>query len=217
LSDKPEISYTINQLSGFLRDFIISFSSGKIYLAGHSLGGAICLNLVIQTPNLVERLVLVNSVFEKIPFSIRLGTFRFIPRLVKKVPQWMVESSSRKSIHKKELITSELNDRAYQYINTPGNLEAMFSIMQSNINLSGLDINYLSQYKEGMKDINIPVLILYGDQDKIIPDINSKLLHRYLSNSECISVKNCGHGLHYESYEAFCKEVLTFFKIHLSP
>jgi len=71
LSDKPDISYTLDFLAVFLKDFIQAVSEEKIYLAGHSLGGAICLNFAIKYPHLVDRLIIVNSAFVKIPLKIR--------------------------------------------------------------------------------------------------------------------------------------------------
>ncbi|HEY8499874.1 MAG TPA: alpha/beta hydrolase, partial [Clostridia bacterium] len=67
LSEKPDIAYSIDKMTEYLKNFILSFTTEKIILAGHSLGGSICLNLVIRHPNIVERLIVINSVFERIP------------------------------------------------------------------------------------------------------------------------------------------------------
>ena len=81
LSDKPEIPYTLDFLTGFLKDFISVISPGGFTFAGHSLGGAICLNLVIKYPSLVKKLMVLNSVFIKIPFSLRFFRRGFFQKI----------------------------------------------------------------------------------------------------------------------------------------
>ena len=109
LSGKPDIDYTIDEMTDYLKNFILSFTSEKINLAGHSLGGSICLNLVIRYPDIAERLVIINSVFERIPLYIRLGSPSFIPHLIKRVPFLIVRLMSKRSIHKRRRITSNGN------------------------------------------------------------------------------------------------------------
>jgi|GEM_PF-871481 len=210
LSGKPDIEYTIDNLACCLRSFIQSFTSEKIYLAGHSLGGSICLNFILRWPEIVERLVIINSVFERIPLYIRLASFSFIPHLIKKVPFFIVRLMSKRSFHKKNRITPEFEHFSYIYISTPGNLKAMFSIIRSNISLQGISKRLLDKFREGLKQINIPVLILFSEKDRIVPKSNSYQLNRLIGTSKIIEFKNCGHELQYEDYEQFCREVQVF-------
>ena len=211
LSDKPHASYSITWLSAFLKDIIDAFGLSKFYLVGHSLGCAICLNLMIQHPHLVARLCLLNSAFIRIPFFLRLGSFRFLQHLPLKIPKFMIKASARRTFHKKEFITREWLESAHRYMNTSGAVRVLFSILHSNISLTGLDKTFCTLLMRGLEALNIPVLILYGDHDRIIPNGNSVLIHKCLKASECVEVRSCGHELQYESCDFFCAQAIRFF------
>lgn len=213
LSDKPDISYTLDFLAVFLKDFIQAVSEEKIYLAGHSLGGAICLNFAIKYPHLVDRLIIVNSAFVKIPLKIRLGSFVFLPKLTKlirKIPMFIVKSFSRNSFFNKELIGDQWLRDSFRYINQPGSLRVMFSIISSNITLLSLKKEIVQYFMEGLGKINIPVLIICGEKDRILPVENSLILHKHIKNSRYICFRNCGHELQCECCNQFCEEVFKF-------
>lgn len=210
LSDKPDVQYTLDFLTDCLKDFISAICPGKVYLAGHSLGGAVCLNLVTRYPRLVERLILVNSVFVKIPLFIRFCTFPFLQRIRLKVPFFAVKATSRRSFFKKEQISAQWLELAWRYINEPGATRVMFSVLNSNISLSGLKREAADPVIRALNNIDIPVLVLFGNRDRIIPNMNSLLLHQSIKGSICVEVKNCGHELQYDSCDIFCENVLKF-------
>lgn len=212
LSEKPDIEYTVDNLTDYLRSFILSFTPEKINLAGHSLGGSICLNLVLRYPEIVKRLIIINSVFEKIPLYIRLASSSFIPRLIMRVPFFIIKLMSKRSIYKKNRITPEWEHFSYVYINTPGNIKTMFSVIRLNISLRGINYELLDSFRNGLKQINIPVLILFSEKDRIVPKSNSHQLNKLISTSKIIEFKNCGHELQYEDYQQFCREAEAFLR-----
>lgn len=210
LSDKPDAQYTLDFLTDFLKDFISAICPGKVYLAGHSLGGAVCLNLVIRYPHITERLILVNSVFNKIPLTFRLCSFPFFQRIRLRVPMSAVKATARRSFFKKERISAEWLELARRYINEPGAVRVMLSVLCSSISLSGLKREVTCHVVEAINRIDIPVLVLFGDKDRIIPNKNSSLLHKSIKGSKCVRIKNCGHELQYESCDVFCENVMKF-------
>jgi pimeloyl-ACP methyl ester carboxylesterase len=68
----------------------------------------------------------------------------------------------------------------------------------------------LDSFRSGLKQISIPVLILFSENDKVVPVSNSHQLSRLIRMSEIIGFKNCGHELQYEDYKEFCREVEAF-------
>jgi len=95
-------------------------------------------------------------------------------------------------------------------INEPGVLRAMFSIIRSNMTLAGLKKELSDALLKKIDQLAVPTLILYGENDRIVPNINSKLLHQSLPVSECISIKNCGHELQFECCDLFCRYAEDF-------
>jgi pimeloyl-ACP methyl ester carboxylesterase len=210
LSDKPEIAYSLDCLTIFLKDFIQKFTDSRIYLAGHSLGGAICLNLAILFPSMVERLILINSIFIKIPLLIRLSSFKFLQKIKLKTPRFMVKISLKRNFFNREFITTKWLDDAYRCINAPGASRVMFSVINSSISLTGLRKNSLCKFLSEIENLYIPVLIFYGIKDKILSYKNSILLHELLKNSQCVAIENCSHELQVEACDAFCAKTCEF-------
>jgi pimeloyl-ACP methyl ester carboxylesterase len=210
LSDKPDIAYTIDYLAGFLKSFLSTMKLDKVFLAGHSLGGAISLSFTLQNPHLVERLILINSAFTRIPLAIRLGSFGFLPAMFRKIPFAFVKATGRQTFYIQNQIPSKWLEDSYRYINEPGVLRAMFSIIRSNMTLAGLKKELSDALLKKIDQLAVPTLILYGENDRIVPNINSKLLHQSLPVSECISIKNCGHELQFECCDLFCRYAEDF-------
>lgn len=210
LSDKPDVAYTLDFLADSLKSFISALDAEKVCLAGHSLGGAVCLNFAMRYPHLTERLFLINSVFTKTPLTIRLGSFGFLPNLLRKIPYFIVKMSARLTFYDHRLISDEWLKDAYRYMNEPGSLRAMFSIIRSIVSLSGLRKSVLNAFLPGISQITVPTLIIYGEKDRIIPIENSRLLQQYIPDSSCISFSNCGHELQYERCDQFCQAVAGF-------
>lgn len=60
-SDKPAPPWSIADLAEDLYQFTQAVGVERCFVAGHSLGGAVAMQLAVAHPDLVERLVLINS------------------------------------------------------------------------------------------------------------------------------------------------------------
>lgn len=210
LSDKPEIPYTLDNLTDFLKDFITAKKLEHFYLAGHSLGGAVCLNFAVKYPPMIKKLIVINSAFIKIPFSLRLLSMKLFQRINIKVPLSIVRSISKQSFHDSNAITRDWLTHAYNYINRPGSLRAMFSVIHECTSFRGLKKGLVDTFLHGLSQINVPVLIIYSDKDRVLPNENSLLLHKLIKTSVIYRVLNCGHELQYEQSDVFCNIVAGF-------
>lgn len=75
LTERDKPGYYLSEFVDFILDFIktVGLDSDTISLVGHSLGGRICLDIALQHPEKVRRLVLIDSVgFARLA---RWGTF----------------------------------------------------------------------------------------------------------------------------------------------
>jgi 4,5:9,10-diseco-3-hydroxy-5,9,17-trioxoandrosta-1(10),2-diene-4-oate hydrolase len=60
-SDKPNAAYDRPYFAAWLRDFLSALGISKAHIVGLSQGGAIALQFALENPEMVERLVLVDS------------------------------------------------------------------------------------------------------------------------------------------------------------
>ena len=71
-------------------------------------------------------------------------------------------------------------------------------------NLSDEEIDSL------IKEIDIPVKIIYGDHDNVIPNKNIEKLNNSLLDSKLVIIKECGHVPQEEHPESVAKEIISF-------
>ncbi len=55
-----------------------------------------------------------------------------------------------------------------------------------------------------------PVLVANGDQDRMVPTVNSRELARRLPNSRLVIYPDAGHGGVFQFHEQFVAEALNF-------
>ncbi len=211
LSDKPDIRYSIDLLTDNLKSFIHFLNTGKVHLVGFSLGGAVCLNLAVKYPELIKSITLINSAGKQVPIHVRLAVaLKFIKQINIKISKRLLKITSRKSFYKKGLISDEWIDTAHKFINMDGSIRTIFSIIHESLDVFGLKNEIRNNTIDKLKEIKIPAFIICGNNDKVVPNINSRMLHEGIPGSRISVFNNCGHALHYEYPEEFTEELLDF-------
>ena len=66
------------------------------------------------------------------------------------------------------------------------------------------------QAPQDLSILNHPVLIVNGEDDKMVPISNSYELKKRIKNSEIIVYKDAGHGGIFQYHEEFVKSALKF-------
>lgn len=210
LSDKPDINYSIDMFTEFIVSFMNVLNIKNTVLVGHSLGGAICINLAIKYPDRVKSLILVNSAGIIIPFGIRLGSFGMLKKINLKTPRSMLKILSRNSIFDRKLMTKEWLDEAHKFANIEGSYRVMFSIINSNMGLLGLNKEIKSRFCSSLTNLKLPVLIICAANDRTVPNANSYHLHSLIPHSILIKYEKCGHLLPYEYTDKLAEDIIQF-------
>ena len=84
----------------------------------------------------------------------------------------------------KSKVTGELANRYFELTLREGNRQAF---------IDRLSINNSSEYYKKMPSIQQPTLVLWGDQDLLIPVEMAERFHRDLPNSTLVILKDTGH------------------------
>jgi pimeloyl-ACP methyl ester carboxylesterase len=61
-----------------------------------------------------------------------------------------------------------------------------------------------------LSGIDLPVLVMNGESDKMVPTNNTVELDRRLSNSRLVVYPDAGHGGVFQFHEGFVKRALAF-------
>jgi pimeloyl-ACP methyl ester carboxylesterase len=171
--------------------FLQTVGLGKVFLVGHSMGGAIVQTLALTHPEVIKGIALVGTgarlkVFPKILDGIQENFKETIPRIIQ-------YAYSRKA--PSELIEQGMNQMLQ---GRPEVLHGDFSACDR------FDV-----MKE-VEKIRLPTLILCGEDDELTPVKYSQFLHSRIEGSRLEVLPNAGHMVMMESPQVFNEKIREF-------
>ncbi len=206
-SDKPlDHKYSLQDQVDMVIGFIKDKDLNNITLVGHSYGGAVSLMVYQQLTDedsvkkVVSRIILLDPMAykDKIPFVINLLR---IPKLnylllncllpFGRLPS-LVRLGTGKTFYNKSKITDEMIDVYMESIKQPGGVSALISTIEQIFTNDTKDFHRL------LKEIRIPVLIIWGKEDPIIPLSVSERFKEDILHAEWLIIPECGHNPHEE-------------------
>ena len=201
-SDKPKtMDYTIDNFRDIIIDFIkkTSINNGKTSIVGHSLGGYIAVEVAMEKQDLVENLILIDSSgMLKKPTPLLeeylLAAMNPTTNSVKKVFEQMVADPAR--------IPSKLIEDFITRINLPNAKNSFKSTLENSA---------CTQVRlDRLRRIDIPTLIIWGIQDKVIPLEHSALFKESISNSYLEIIQDAVHAPFAEKPTQVCEILGNF-------
>lgn len=184
----PDEDYSIPGYVDFVEAFAKETGLGQFHLAGNSLGGLIAWEYALAHPERVQKLVLLDASGwprdKEMPLAMRLARKPVFKQLLQRItPKALFRKSLREVYANPDRISDTLVDRYFDLFLREGNRRAYVQRMnqayQPDPNrLSGLDI---------------PTLILWGEQDTWIPVADAYRFDEVLPNSQLLIYPDAGH------------------------
>ena len=213
-SDKPcNMQFSAENLASFLKDFLQHWQINNATLVGHSLGGIVCLQFAISHPELLEKLVLVDSAgfAQELPFSFRILTVPWLGKFLLKFNQkHLVARALRAYVVNKKALTDEFIDRMYEILQLPGAKRTMLIILRQNANLFGIKRKAITEILLNLAKINTPALIIWGRQDRLLPLQHAQTVLRRLPNATLHIFDHCGHIPQMEAADKFNRMLIAW-------
>lgn len=209
-SEKPaSFEYSIAAQARMISRFMNTLGIGRSIIVGNSYGGAVALNLTLDYPEMVEKLVVVDSVTNDAPKDhpvLKIVALRGIGEIL---TPFIADSKffMRQRMHNTlapanhHLITEErMNAIRRPLLAADGHR----SLLATSRNWKAKRI------EQDAHLINQPTLIIWGDQDNVIPIKCGHTLHQEILNSRFVVLKDCGHVPPEEKSELFTELVSEF-------
>jgi pimeloyl-ACP methyl ester carboxylesterase len=206
--------YSLGSLAAGLRDVLTMLGHDRATLIGHSLGGGIAMQFSYQFPEMTERLVLVSSGglgLEVNPvlraaslpganlfLSVTAGATRRASGLAGRVLR-AAHSPSRPALD--ELV------RSYASLADADRRSAFLATVRSVVGLRGQTVRagdrlYLAE--------GLPVLLIWGADDPIIPLEHARAAHELLPVSTLAVFEGVRHFPHVEAPQRFVEALEEF-------
>jgi 4,5:9,10-diseco-3-hydroxy-5,9,17-trioxoandrosta-1(10),2-diene-4-oate hydrolase len=213
-SDKPEPSYSpeYSSFARFVNDFMVAQRIEHASLVGNSMGGAVSLQFAIQFPEKLEKLVLVNSAGLGKEFSpaLRICTLTRIGELLIQPGRKGIARSLKALVYDKTLVTDEQVESQCQLASLPGWQEYFLSTLRNVVSFRGQRSDVIRPIIDNLSSITTPTLIIWGQQDEMIPVAHAQIAKERIPNAELHIFDCCGHVPPKEHPEEFNNLVLQF-------
>jgi pimeloyl-ACP methyl ester carboxylesterase len=198
---------------GAAMSFIDALSLDRFDIIGNSMGGGVGINLAIQHPQRVRRLVTIGGI----------GTNLFTPGPSEgiRLLQEFTEDPTRQRlidwlncmVYDPALITDELIEERWSLASDPQALQAArrmyskaaFAKMTAMMAKSDAPLPWATMHK-----VAAPTLLTWGRDDRVSPLDMAIIPMRTIPNAELHVFPNCGHWAMIEAKEAFESTVLAF-------
>jgi len=188
--------YSYRNYASLILDFIKQLGLRNVILIGHSMGGQISLYTALAEPKKIKGLVLVACsgylkrsncwaiFFSRFPFS-----RSFIRLWIKK---HKVEDVLKTTLYNTALIDQEMINAYEKPILEKNFCDTLLGLLRDRE--GDLEANDLQK-------ISHPVLLLWGDEDQIVPLKTGVHLRQDLPNSTLVSIPEAGHQVMEEKPE----------------
>ena len=200
----------------FLAAFFDHLDIPQVNLIGSSMGGSIALRMSLDLPHRVRKLVLVRSggLGREVAYFLRTPGLPGLGKRVAKPNRKKTLWSLKRIIYDHSLITPEMIDEVHKYRSIPGVSDTMVKILQYGVDIRGQKDRVIMSDRLG--ELDIPVQIIWGAQDKIIPVNHAYTALRGIRNSRLHIFNRCGHWPQTEKADSFNSVVSQFLDESLS-
>ena len=213
-SAKPMGDYSLGAFASGLRDFLAAIGVPRATIVGQSFGGGVAMQLAYQHPELCSRLVLVGSggLGREVSWLLRFVSLPGAEQLMPLIfPRFVVDRGNDVGhlLSRVGLQAPHLTEmwRAYASLSGAENRKAFVRTLRGVIEpggqtVSALDRLYLASH--------LPTLIIWGDQDNIIPVSHAYAAHEAIEGSRLVVMEGLGHFPHVEAPQRFLDVLLDF-------
>jgi len=193
LTERPNWMRDMSDYILYFRDLLDTLGLDRTMVVGHSLGGWMAAELAVWYPERVEKLVLANAIGIRVKGSP-------IANLFAMNPQELVMASFDNLTAAMPLMPAEFNT------------DYLLSQYRQLTTLASLAWNpsYDPTLERRLERINCPTLIVWGQNDRLVPPVYGDTFHRLITHSELIKLEGTGHMPMFEKPVEWCSVIREF-------
>ncbi|MBU2587960.1 MAG: alpha/beta hydrolase [Alphaproteobacteria bacterium] len=191
----------------------------RLVIGGNSMGGKHALAFAIAHPDRVSGLVLVDASGGPMPrdkaakknngggnIGFTIARMPGINRLVEQItPRSLIAQSLEQTVSVKSIVTEQMIDRYWELLRYPGNRRA-------TLKRFGYPYDPLTEAE--IAAVTAPVLILWGEEDRLIPVAAGQSLAGVMPNAQIIVYPGIGHLPQEEAPAATLGDLLEWLAEH---
>jgi pimeloyl-ACP methyl ester carboxylesterase len=186
----PKRDYSSEFYTSFMQDFLKAMGVDSCIIGGNSLGGSIAWNYALSYPESVKKLILIDAAgypteAKSMPIAFRIARMPVLKHSLKYLGSRSLAAKSIEDVYADpSRVQPEIVDRYYDMYLREGNRQALLDRMATSFHPD----TYLK-----INTLQMPTLILWGEEDKLIPVENAYRFQKDLPHDTLVILKNLGH------------------------
>ena len=201
--------YTVQQMASDTAGLMDALNFSPAVICGHSLGGFIAQELAVARPDLVEKLILAGTNHggtDVIPITqealaVMMNRDGDPVELVRNGIE--IASAAGFADRQPEIVQALT---AYRFTGPVPGPQYQAQVMAG----AGMGLLTAEQVVRRMAALTMPVLILFGEEDRVVPPGNAEYMARKIPNAEIEIIKNTGHIFPIEDPQAAAETIIKF-------
>lgn len=193
-SETPDWFDNIHDLAYFYIEFLRALDLRDVHLVGLSLGGWIAAEVAVRTTSRIASLTLMSSAGIKL-------------RGVEQIDPFLRTDEER---IRDFFVDQSLADAMIARVLTPENEDINLKNRHATARVSWQPRGHDPDLHKWLHLIDVPTLILWGDQDRLFPRPYAEAFGELIPGSKVVVFEECGHLPHIEKEDAFIAEVTRF-------
>ena len=215
LSEKPPftghtaedaLAFWVAAVAGFLDEQGLA----AVDLLGHSMGGFIALGLALANPERIQNLILVGSggLGSEIQHDVRLYFALGPERLHRLLGRRFTKTVMRlgEGLHPEDAASEPYYTLMRAIWTQESVVPSGAAAFNRWINMSGVHLIL----RDRLEELEMPVLLLWGDRDNVMPYHNALVAARFLRDGTLVAFTGCGHAPFRERPDDFARVLLTW-------
>ena len=187
----PNNDYSQEGMTAFVKEFADKIGLTQFTIAGNSMGGGIAARFAEEYPDRVTHLIIVDAggmpvkQGDRVPLAFRLARMPVLNQILLHItPRSLVKEGLNDAIVRKSIITDKMIDRYWDFARMEGTREATAERFR---------LPWDTYVADHISAIKAPTLILWGEEDHLIPVAAAKKFHAAIPGSKLIVYPGTGH------------------------
>lgn len=187
----PNHDYSQEGMVKFVAEFADKIGLTTFAMAGNSMGGGVAARFAEEHPERLTHLILVDAggmpvkQGDRIPLAFRIARTPILNQIVLHItPRSLVVEGLNDAIVRKSVITDKMIDTYWDFARMQGTREAT---------VERFGLSWDTYVQDHIRRIKAPTLILWGEEDHLIPVEAARKYHAAIPGSKLIVYPGTGH------------------------
>jgi pimeloyl-ACP methyl ester carboxylesterase len=196
-SGKPGEVFGSFHYADIVKQLLDNLGVERLSLVGHSFGGKLSIILSTRYPEIVDKVVLIDSAGliprRTLKYHLKVSSFKLMKNFWKVIFFWQDDAVRLERLYRK------FGSDDYQ---SATGIMRKILVRLVNENLKPI-----------LKDIKAPVLLIWGEKDDATPLYQAKIMEREIRDSGLVVFEGAGHFSYIDDYNRFSRVLRSFFGV----